>query len=86
LLDRIAVNDEQQEEYDIFIQKSEELDDQLRALARVGKKAKVSDNNARVLYFFKNVPKNEFLCGSRKDVSKRKKHIGEIRQLVLEKM
>jgi len=73
----------QQEEYDIYIQKSEELDVQLRTLESYGKKAKVSDAAARVIYFYKNAPKNEFLCGARKDISKRKKHIGELKKLNL---
>jgi len=68
----------------IFLfKKSEELDTHLRNLAKVGKKAKVSDEIARVLYFYKNAPKNEFLCGARKDISKRKKHIGEIKRLIV---
>jgi len=81
LLNRIAITDEQQEEYDIFIQKSEEIDTKLRHLAKQGKKAKMTDEVARVLYYFKNVTKNEFLSGSRIDVSKLKKHIGEIKKL-----
>jgi len=52
-------------------------------LLKTGKKAKVNDEIARVLYSFKNVPKNDFLCGARKDVSKRKKHIGEVKRLIV---
>jgi len=56
----------------------------LRNLVKQGKKAKVSDAAARVLYFYKSASKNEFLSGARKDVSKRKKHIGELHKLKVE--
>jgi len=80
LLDRLAQTDEQQEEYDIFIQKTTELDEELSSLIK-GSSKKVSDKAARVFYTYKAAPKALFLAGNRKDISKRKKHVGEIKKL-----
>jgi len=80
LLDRLAQNDEQQEEYDIFIQKTTELDQELETLIS-GNAKKVSDKAAKVFYNYKAAPKVLFLAGTRKDISKRKKHVGEIKSL-----
>jgi len=52
-------------------------------LAKQGKKAKINDEVAKVLYSFKSITKDEFLCGARKDVTNKKKHIGEIKRLVV---
>jgi len=80
LLDRLAQTDEQQEEYDIFIQRSNELDAELRPLAESSKK-KLSDKGAKCFYNYKAAPLTMFLAGTRKDISKRKKHVGEIKRL-----
>jgi len=80
LLDRLAQTDEQQEEYDIYAKQSQDLDIELRILAE-HPNAKVSDKAAKVLYELRATPMIKFLAGSRKDVSKRKKHVGELKQL-----
>jgi len=79
LLDRLAQTDEQQEEYDIFVKVSQELDIELEKLIK--NPEKVSDKSAKVFYNYKAAPKVMFLAGTRKDISKRKKHVGELKQL-----
>eukprot|EP01125_Pyxidicula_operculata_P017748 TRINITY_DN6254_c0_g1_i1.p1 TRINITY_DN6254_c0_g1~~TRINITY_DN6254_c0_g1_i1.p1 ORF type:complete len:945 (-),score=192.51 TRINITY_DN6254_c0_g1_i1:14-2848(-) len=78
LLDRIAQSDEQQEEYDIFIQNLENIDKELQSLI---KKKKLTDAGARMLYSLKAMSKTPLLAGSKKNVSNRKKHVGEIKKL-----
>jgi len=79
LLDRLAQSDEQQEEYDIFIKFSQELDSELKSLT--SSNTKVSDKAAKCFYTYRTAPKIQFLAGSRKDISTRKKHVGEIKKL-----
>jgi len=84
LLERIATSDLQQEEYDIFVEKSEQLDAELKPLASHKKKekeAKVGDGAAKCFYFYQHASKQLFLAGARKDISHRKKHVGEIKRL-----
>uniref|UniRef100_A0A6B2L0L5 VWFA domain-containing protein n=1 Tax=Arcella intermedia TaxID=1963864 RepID=A0A6B2L0L5_9EUKA len=80
LIDRCAETDEQQEEYDIFVKQVEELDLELKKLMDKPHD-KISDQAAKVLYELKSASKSQFLCGKRKDVTKRKKHVGEIKML-----
>jgi hypothetical protein len=73
LLDRAAQTDVQQEEYDIFLKLSEELDRELSSLMKTGKKrAALSDTATKVLYEMRSLPKQQCLAGVRKDVSNRK--------------
>mmetsp|Transcript_14797 Transcript_14797/g.16430 ORF Transcript_14797/g.16430 Transcript_14797/m.16430 type:complete len:851 (-) Transcript_14797:59-2611(-) len=82
LLDRVAQTDEQQEEYDIFIQQSEELERQL-SKTKSGKKSVIQDDTAKVLFSQKHSPMNQYVSGRRKQISGRKKHAGELQALLL---
>lgn len=83
LLDRAAQTDVQQEEYDIFLKLSEELDRELSQLMKTAKKrTTLSDTATKILYEMRSLPKQQCLAGVRKDISNRKKHIGEIKRLL----
>jgi hypothetical protein len=80
-LDRAAVTDEQQEEYDIFVQQTEELE---RQLAKTDKTKKVlQDQTAKVLFDKCSSPVNQFYSGTHKQVGTRKKHVGELQALLI---
>lgn len=85
LLDRLAQTDEQQEEYDIFIQRSEELEKELKKYVnkKSSKGGKVNDASAKVFFSMKNAAKIDYLAGTRKDISSRKKHVGELKSLLI---
>lgn len=68
----------QQEEVTIFQQARDELE---RALVDSDKKSTMSDTTTRALYHAQRAPLEELLAGARKNVSNRKKHIGEIKKL-----
>jgi hypothetical protein len=79
MLDRIASNDVQQEEYDMFIQQTADLDRTLAQCEREneGKKKKrdISDKMANRLYNMRAAPQDAFLSSTRKDVSNKKRNL-----------
>jgi hypothetical protein len=77
-LEENAKSPVQQEEVTIFQQARDELE---RALGDSEKKSSMSDVTARALYHAQRAPMEELLAGARKNVSNRKKHIGEIKKL-----
>jgi small GTP-binding protein len=82
LLDKAAQNDEQQEEYDIFLQRSAELDSELAKFTTKGRKEKMTDLTTKIFYEMKNKYRVDLQCGKKKDISTRKNHIGEIKKLL----
>jgi len=80
LLDRVSVNDLQQEEYDIYIKLIYDLDVTLRGLTAKSQILSV-DKATQTFYDTKSLSYTEFVAGSRKDISKRKKHVGELKSL-----
>lgn len=111
LLDRIALSDEQQEEYDIFIRACGNVDSMLKSLSQSSKidqkgilqtlsegfensiffvfpfgsgsnQIVALDKATQVFFDLKAQPHPDFLAGSRKDVSKRRKHVGELQSLI----
>lgn len=83
MLDRCATTDEQQEEYDIYIREVEKLDDCLRELTCGTGKSKITKDQAMKVFFdLQAVPHVQFQAGSKKDVSSRKKHVGEYKELL----
>lgn len=90
LLDRAATTNAQQEEYDIFIEQSDELETELKSCERRLKTSKKSDDmltDTTVKLFYRKNQQglNTYLSGERKKkvVSQRKNHIGEIKQLLV---
>eukprot|EP01130_Rhizamoeba_saxonica_P007606 TRINITY_DN3074_c0_g1_i1.p1 TRINITY_DN3074_c0_g1~~TRINITY_DN3074_c0_g1_i1.p1 ORF type:complete len:918 (-),score=249.55 TRINITY_DN3074_c0_g1_i1:85-2631(-) len=80
LLDRVAETDEQQEEYDIFIDKSQGIDACLKDIVEYNRR--VTDAAARKFYWGRSATLNDFVCGARKNIHNRKGHIGEIKALI----
>jgi hypothetical protein len=76
LLDRAAQTDTQQEEYDIFLKLSEQLDQELSKLMQASRSKKgsneLTDTATKVLYEMRALPKQQCLAGVRKDISSRK--------------
>lgn len=82
MLDRCATTDEQQEEYDIFIREVETLDGSLMDLLDEKAKKSSSDKATKVFLDLQSLPHVQFQAGSKKDISSRKKHVGEYKQLL----
>jgi hypothetical protein len=84
LLDRCATTDEQQEEYDIFIREIEKLDECLLELASGESRNKkaLMEQATKIFFNSQTVSLVQFQSGSKKDVSSRKKHVGEYKQLI----
>jgi len=80
LFDRTATNDEQQEEYDIFVREIEPLDSCLRDLI-TGRNNKAISERAAKIFDLQSAPLIQFQAGSKKDISNRKKHVGETKDL-----
>lgn len=90
LLDRAATTNSQQEEYDIFIEQSDDLDTELknceRRAAHSKKTAEIFTDTSVKLFHRKNQQGlTIYLSGERKKkaVTQRKNHIGEIKQLIV---
>lgn len=84
LLERIATTDVQQEEFDIFVEKSDELEAALKPLTSTSLSSfslSVSDATAKCFYFYQHAPLALFLAGARKDIRNRKKHVGQLKKL-----
>lgn len=69
----------QAEEYDVFVGQRRDLD---AILARNAQAAQLSDAATRAVYASKSQPLSTMVAGCRRDISNRKKHIGELKALI----
>lgn len=84
MLDRAATVDAQQEEYDAFVDQADKLDDTIAKL-QLSKKKRLDDDSSTLLNQMLATQRSSLLAGSRKRdlVAGRKRHVGELKKLIL---